>query len=183
MLQRLARPTLLLTFTFMAGLAIACSDDPTEPVDEGPLAGLIAQAGRDSVGNPVPPPPTNPGNHPDTANYPPPPATPVPGSFHGTVLGPSTSGQGGDTLATAPRVAGVVVNAHKILGGTTAEPELGPVEQSVTTGEDGKFSLTLSGGHRRRRGAEAGAGAPASVVSVVRSRPFFPNRNKVSDPF
>ena len=45
MLQRLARPTLLLTFTFMAGLAIACSDDPTEPVDEGPLAGLIAQAG------------------------------------------------------------------------------------------------------------------------------------------
>jgi hypothetical protein len=147
MLQRLARPTFLLTLSLIAGLAVACSDDPTGPDDGSPLDGLIAQAGRDSVGNPVPPPPTNPGNHPDTANYPPPPANPVAGGFHGTVLGPSTPGQGVDTLATAPRVAGVVVSAYKILGGTTAEPDLGPVEQSVTTGADGKFALSLSGGH------------------------------------
>jgi hypothetical protein len=95
----------------------------------------------------VPPPPTNPGNHPDTANYPPPPSNPVAGGFRGTVLGPSVPGQGGDTLATSPRISGVVVSAFKILGGTTAEPDLGPVEQSVTTGADGTFALNLTGGH------------------------------------
>ena len=38
------------------------------------------------------------------------------------------------------------MKAFKVIGGSEAEPELGPVEQSVTTGADGKFALTLSGG-------------------------------------
>ena len=117
-----------LMFALTSGLAVACSDNPTE-TEESPLAGLAQRDGRDSIGNPLPPPPS----------------TPVPGGFHGTVLGPST-GVTGDTLATAPRIAGVVVKAMKVTGGTQAEPELGPVEQTVTTGADGKFALTLSGG-------------------------------------
>jgi hypothetical protein len=129
MSKRLARPAFLLTFSLLAGLFTACSDDPTEPVDDSPLAGLAQREGKDSTGNPLPPPPTN----------------PTPGSFHGTVLGPSVPGTV-DTLATAPRIADVVVKAFKITGGTQADPELGPVEQTVTTGADGKFSLTLSGG-------------------------------------
>ena len=116
-----------LIFALTSGLALACSDSPME-TEESPLAGLAQRDGRDSIGNPLPPPPS----------------TPVPGGFHGTVLGPSTGT--GDTLATAPRIAGVVVKAMKVTGGTQAEPELGPVEQTVTSGADGKFALTLSGG-------------------------------------
>lgn len=118
-----------LMFALTSGLVVACSDDPTEP-EASPLAGLAQRDGRDSTGNPLPPPPS----------------TPVPGAVHGTVLGPSEPGQGVDTLATAPRISGVVVKAFKVTGGTQAEPELGPVEQSVTTSADGKFALTLSGG-------------------------------------
>ena len=117
-----------LIFALTSGLAVACSDNPTE-TEESPLAGLAQRDGRDSVGNPLPPPPLS----------------PIAGGFHGTVLGPSTGGTG-DTLASAPRIAGVVVKAHKVIGGTEAEPELGPVEKSATTGADGKFALTLSGG-------------------------------------
>ena len=61
--------------------------------------------------------------------------------------GAAIPGSGGDTLSTSPRVSGVVVTAYPVLGGTQAEPDLGPAEQSVTTGSDGKFSLTLSGGN------------------------------------
>lgn len=118
-----------LILALTSGLAIGCSDDDPTGTEESPLAGLAQRDGRDSVGNPLPSPP----------------ATPVPGSFHGTVLAPST-GITGDTLANAPRVSGVVVKAMKVTGGTQAEPELGPVEQTVTTGADGKFALTLSGG-------------------------------------
>ena len=118
-----------LLFALTSGLAVACSDDSTG-TEESPLAGLAQRDGRDSIGNPLPSPP----------------ATPVPGSFHGTVVGPATPGPGVDTMATAPRVSGVVVKAMKVIGGTQADPELGPVEQTVTTGADGKFALTLSGG-------------------------------------
>lgn len=129
MMQRLARPGLLL-LVFCTGLAIACSDDPTGSEDS-PLAGLAPRTASDSIGNPPPPPPTN----------------PTPGSFHGTVLGPSEPGAGNDSLATAPRVAGVVVSARLVTGGSEADPDLGPVAASVTTGADGKFQLpTLSGG-------------------------------------
>jgi hypothetical protein len=121
---------ILSILAFSSGLAIACSDGTTE-TEESPLAGLAQRDGKDSVGNPLPPPPS----------------TPTPGGFHGTVLGPSEPGGVIDTLATAPRVAGVVVKAHKVIGGTQAEPELGPAEQTVTTGADGRFALTLSGGN------------------------------------
>jgi hypothetical protein len=129
MSKQLARPTYFLAFALLAGLAGACSDDSTGP-ENNPLAGLAQREGSDSAGNPLPPPPS----------------TPAPGGFHGTVLGPSQPGTGGDTLATAPRISGVVVTAYKVTGGTEADPELGPAEQSVTTGADGKFQLTLSGG-------------------------------------
>ena len=131
MMKRFCGPAFALLLAVTSGLTIACSDDdPTGPEND-PLAGLSQRTGTDSVGNPLPPAP----------------ATPVAGGFHGTVLGPSTPGSTGDTLATAPRISGVVVRAYKVTGGSQAEPELGPVEQTVTTAADGKFALTLSGGN------------------------------------
>ena len=127
---RYARPGFLLMLTFAAGLTVACSDGPTESEDS-PLAGLAQRDAADSVGNPLPPPPTN----------------PTPGSFHGTVLGPSEPGSGNDSLATAPRVLGAVVTAYPVTGGTEVNPTLGNVAATVTTGADGKFQLpTLAGG-------------------------------------
>jgi hypothetical protein len=38
------------------------------------------------------------------------------------------------------------VTAYPVTGGTQADPDLGPAEQITTTGIDGKFALTLSGG-------------------------------------
>jgi hypothetical protein len=128
-MKRFNGPAIAILFALTSGFAVACSDSPTENEND-PLAGLAQRDGSDSVGNPLPPPPTN----------------PTPGGFHGTVLGPSTPGSGVDTLATAPRVSGVVVKAHKVVGGTQADPELGPAEQTATTGADGKFALTLTGG-------------------------------------
>ena len=129
-MKRFSGPAFALLLAITSGFAIACSDNPTEP-ETNPLAGLSQRDGKDSIGNPIPPAP----------------ATPVAGGFHGTVLGPSTPGSTGDTLTTAPRVSGVVVRAYKVTGGSQADPELGPVEQTVTTGIDGKFALTLSGGN------------------------------------
>jgi hypothetical protein len=128
-MKRFSGPAFALLLALTSGLAVACSDSPTENEDD-PLAGLAQREGSDSVGNTLPAPP----------------ATPTPGGFHGTVLGPATPGPGVDTLATAPRISGVLVKAFKVIGGSEAEPELGPVEQSVTTSADGKFALTLSGG-------------------------------------
>ena len=119
----------LLALALSSALFVACSDSPTE-TENSPLAGLAQRDGKDSIGNPLPTPPAN----------------PTPGSFHGTVLGPSEPGSGNDSLATAPRVSGVVVTAYPITGGTQADPDLGAAEKSVTTGADGKFALTLSGG-------------------------------------
>lgn len=130
MMKRFARPALFLLFAAAAGLPVACSDS-TSGDDNSPLAGLAPRTANDSVGNPPPPPPAN----------------PAPGSFHGTVLGPSEPGAGNDSLATAPRIANVVVAAYPVTGGSVADPTLGPAEASVTTGTDGKFQLpTLSGG-------------------------------------
>lgn len=110
--------------TLFVALAMACSDDPTG-TENGPLAGLSQRAGSDSLGNPLPPAPTN----------------PTPGTFRGQVLGPCGSSCTGDTLATSPRVAGVVVKAYPVTGGTQASPTLGEVAATVTTGADGKFQL------------------------------------------
>jgi hypothetical protein len=121
----------LLALALSAGLLVACSDDDPTGTENSPLAGLSGREGSDSIGNPLPPEPTN----------------PTPGSFHGTVLGPADPSQGGDTLATAPRVSGVVVTAYPLLGGTPGDPQLGQAEATVTTGADGKFQLPeLSGG-------------------------------------
>src|SRR5688500_20360308 len=122
-MKRFSGRAFAILFALTSGLAVACSDSPTENEDD-PLAGLAQRDGSDSVGNPLPPPPSN----------------PTPGGFHGTVLGPSTPGSGVDTLATAPRVSGVVVKAHKVIGGSQAEPELGPAEQTVTTGAEDRKS-------------------------------------------
>ena len=130
MMQRSARPVFLFAFAFTAGLTMACSDSYSGS-DNSVLAGLAPRTAADSVGNPPPPPPTN----------------PTPGSFHGTVLGPSEPGAGNDSLATAPRVSGAVVAAYPVTGGSQADPTLGPAAASVTTGANGKFQLpTLSGG-------------------------------------
>ena len=128
-MKRFSGHVSLLVLALSSALTVACSDSPTA-TENSPLAGLAQRDGKDSVGNPLPPPPTN----------------PTPGSFHGTVLGPSAPGSGNDSLATAPRVSGVVVTAYPITGGTQADPDLGPAEKSVTTGSDGKFALTLAGG-------------------------------------
>ena len=130
MMKRFARPGILVLFAAAAGLSVACSDSTAGP-ENSVLAGLAPRTASDSVGNPPPPPPSN----------------PTPGSFHGTVLGPSQPGAGNDSLATAPRVASVVVAAYPVTGGSQADPTLGPAAASVTTGNDGKFQLpTLSGG-------------------------------------
>ena len=127
MMKRFARPALFLLFTAAAGLSVACSDS-TSGDDNSPLAGLAPRTANDSVGTPPPPPPTN----------------PTPGRFHGTVLGPSEPGAGNDSLATAPRVAGVVISVYPVTGGTQADPTLGPATvPSITTGSDGKFQLPI----------------------------------------
>jgi hypothetical protein len=128
-MKHVIRPGILAVALAAAAL-VACSDNPTEP-GNSPLAGLSQRDGADSTGNPLPQPPT----------------TPTPGSFHGTVLGPSDPGAGNDSLATAPRVSGVVVTAYPVTGGTVGAPTLGPAEATVTTGADGKFQMpTLAGG-------------------------------------
>lgn len=103
-------------------LAAACTDGSGP--NPSPLDGLVQYAGTDSIGAPPPPATGNP-----TAGY-----------FRGTVVGPSAPGAGNDSLATAPRIAGVTVSVY-------AELEGSPVA-SVVTGADGRFVLpTLPGGH------------------------------------
>jgi hypothetical protein len=114
-------------FALFAGLTIAaCSDNEPTGSQDGPLAGLAQREGSDSLGQPLPPQPPN----------------PQPGVFRGFVLAPCTSGCTGDTLATAPRIAGVVVKAYPVTAGSgTANPTLGDLAATATTGSDGKFQL------------------------------------------
>lgn len=109
---------------FAVAIAIACSDS-TGNTPASPLAGLAQATAKDSTGVPVP------GNPSNTS----------PGIVKGTVLGPSAPGSEGDTLATAPKVANVMVTAYPVTGGTAGAPTLGPQAASVTTGADGKFAL------------------------------------------
>jgi len=121
----------LVAIALMTATIVGCSDDDPTGAPNSPLTGLTQQEGADSLGNPLPQEPS----------------TPTPGSFHGTVLGPSAPGSGNDSLATAPRVAGVVVTAYPVIGGSPGSPTLGAAEATVTTGTDGRFTLpTLSGG-------------------------------------
>lgn len=116
-------PSRLAGVLMVSLLASACSDSSGPNLS--PLDGLTQYAGTDSTGTPPPPPPTG---------------TTTPGYFQGTVIGPSEPGAGSDSLATAPRIAGVRVSAYAAL-------EQGPVA-SVVTGADGRFVLPLlPGGH------------------------------------
>jgi hypothetical protein len=120
----------VVAFALIAGLAVACSDGPTD-TDTSPLAGLAETEARDSAGN-TPTPPTG---------------TLTPGYFHGTVLGQAPPGSGNDSLANMPRISGVVVTAYALLGYSSTGPNLGTTAGTATTGSDGKFQLpTLPGG-------------------------------------
>jgi hypothetical protein len=123
-----ARSTARSLGTLLLGLSsfVACADSPTDP-DRTPLTGLTATAISDSLGN-APPPPAG---------------VAGPGTFHGTVIGPSPIGAGGDTLATAPRVPFVRVAAFPFLGMDGSTPQLGPEEAAVFTDLDGRFQLPL----------------------------------------
>lgn len=106
----------------LAAVSTACTDSAGP--NASPLDGLVQYGSTDSTGTPPPPPV----------------GTPAPGFFQGTVVGPSTPGAGNDSLATAPRIAGVTVAAYTQL-------DIAPVA-SVVTSADGRFVLpTMPGGH------------------------------------
>ena len=107
-------------------IAVACVD-ATEP-NAGPdiLAGLTEATPQDSAGNPVSPPTGG---------------TEGAGYIRGTVRGPNAPGTGGDTLATSPRIAGVVVRAYRITGYSATGPVLGPLAAEATTNAQGAFTL------------------------------------------
>lgn len=109
-------------------LFAACSSDGTSPQPTPqPLKGLTRVAGN------------------DTADAPSPGATP--GSFHGTVLAPSEGATGSDTLATAPRIAGVRVTVYPRVPTASDSLALGDPVATMVTGSDGRFqSPQLAGG-------------------------------------
>lgn len=109
--------------------AAACSNDTTtNPQSSSILAGLSATPSNDT--NPSP--------------------SPVPsgtGNFRGTVMGPSVTGPGTDTLATSPRVAGVVVTIYPRLADLNGQITMGAAAGSTTTNVQGLFTLpTLPAG-------------------------------------
>jgi hypothetical protein len=110
-----------------ATLVASCgSDAPTDP-QRNVLAGLELAESNDTV-------PT----------VPPPQAPPTPGFIHGFVLG---FGTGPDTMATAPRLADVVVTAYPLLGWTGNTPQLGSAVAVRNTDATGHFEFsTLAGG-------------------------------------
>lgn len=106
--------------------AAACSEKPTT-VEPSILRGLSQGESNDTVGT-APPPPTQ--------------ATP--GSFRGFVLGPGT---GPDTMATAPRLEGIVVTAYRLLGWSGQEPSVSDAIATMTSDAGGTFqSPTIPGG-------------------------------------
>jgi hypothetical protein len=118
-----------LSLALAATFAFACADDDTTSPVPSPLAGLARVAPNDN----------------DTTTTPPVGATP--GFFHGTVLGPSAAGAGPDTLATAPRVANVRVNAYLRVASSTDTLGIGPLIASVMTDANGEWTLpVLPGG-------------------------------------
>jgi hypothetical protein len=130
------RPHFRLSFPALASLSLvaavaACSgrDNLIQPPVLSPLAGLAESAARDSSGNAPP-----------TGNF-------APGDIRGTVVGPSPVGSTGDTLAAAPRVAGVEVTAYPVTGTSGPLPDVGPAIATTVTDANGRFSLpSLPGG-------------------------------------
>ena len=69
------------------------------------------------------------------------------GDLRGTIVGPSPVGSNGDTLAAAPRVAGVEVTVYQILDDSGPLPDVGPPVATTHSGSDGKFAVqNLPGG-------------------------------------
>jgi hypothetical protein len=119
----------ILAIGLTAGILAGCGTDLPLDLHGSPLAGLDQTAANDSsvVGD-------------STFGS-------GPGFFRGTVMGPSTPRQGNDSLATAPRIPGVVVTIYVKKPGHVDTVAVGDAKGSVTTGADGKFTLpTLPAG-------------------------------------
>jgi hypothetical protein len=106
---------------------VACASDTATDPGSNPLAGLTIAESNDTV--PSPPRPQTPA---------------TPGSILGFVLG---YGTGPDTMATAPRLANVVVTAYPHVGWNGQVPALGDAAATRTTDASGWFEFpTLPGG-------------------------------------
>ncbi|MEO7995830.1 MAG: hypothetical protein ABI852_00210 [Gemmatimonadaceae bacterium] len=114
----------------VAVTTVACSDDttPTQPSTPSALAGLSATSSNDTVTTPQ--------------------TTPTgTGFFHGTVMGPSVTGPGTDTLKTSPKIADVRVTIYPRLSTNPSDMTVGPAAGSVLTDAQGQFTLpTLPAG-------------------------------------
>lgn len=144
-----------LTAIILAGaVAVAAACGTTDPVlAHDPLAGLTEASATDSAGNPAP----------TTTDA-------GPGSFHGTVLGPSEPGAGNDSLLTAPRIAGVRVTVYRVDGeGRVGEvtADLGIPLDHVFTDAQGRFQLPVLPGGRYAVGFVPPAGSPYSGVFAI----------------
>jgi hypothetical protein len=127
--MRTARATIVAAL--IAFVAVACAESTAPAGSEDVLAGLVSATPQDSAGNNTPPPPGGAGT----------------GYFRGYVRGPNTPGTGADTLATSPRIAGVVVRAYPITSYGTSGPNLGAPAGEVTTDENGAFTFpSIPGG-------------------------------------
>ena len=117
-----------------AALVVAACDGMLGDPIRSPLDGLSYAVSADSAGNAPPDPPAGPS---------------TPGYVHGTVVGPwDGAGSSDDSLANAPRIAGVTVAAYHLPESGTVTPEnIGEMVASALTGADGKFTLpTIDGG-------------------------------------
>lgn len=125
MLKLTRSPARALALVAAAVVGIACSESAEGPIatTTSPLSGLLKGLTNDSA-------PTSPTT----------PTTATSGTIHGTVRGQALPGSGPDTMATAPRVANVKVNAYKlVLDGTT--PTAGEPVGATTTNANGEFAL------------------------------------------
>lgn len=113
-------------------LAVSACSDVTAPAGADEiLAGLVSAVPQDSAGAAAPPPSGGTGS----------------GYFRGYVRGPNTPGAGGDTLATSPRIAGVVVRAYEWTSGGPGQIVLGDLVGEVVTDAQGAFTFpTIPGG-------------------------------------
>jgi hypothetical protein len=112
------RSFLSIALVVAAVVVAACSND--SPVAPG---GALAGLNQTTANNGTAPGDTNP-------------PAPGPGYFHGTVVGPSAPGAGDDSLATAPRIAGVHVTIYDMV----------PTETGVGTGTERGLAVTDASG-------------------------------------
>ena len=112
-------------------MAAACGGSVDEPVVPGPLAGFVGKTAVDSTGTGVPQPTSPQGS----------------GYVRGTVIAPSASGAGNDSLNTATRIAGVIIKIYPIIGDpNVASPTLGALLNTVTTDANGQFQTPVIDG-------------------------------------